>query len=88
MVIELKSYEARKVLENFIKHTRIDNEHINCILVNTYSDEEVVNILNAADKNNKYVITEMKEAKEKARKAEEENILKQIEALKASIYEV
>lgn len=88
MVIELKSYEARKVLENFIKHTRIDNEHINCILVNTYSDEEVVNILNAADKNNKYVITEMKEAKEKARKAEEENILKQIEALKASICEV
>lgn len=84
MVIELKSNEARKVLENFIKHIRIDNEHINCILVNTYSDEEVVNILNAADKNNKYIITEMKEAK----KREENEILKQIEALKASICEV
>lgn len=83
MVIELKSYEARKVLENFIKHTRIDNEHIQCIIVNNYNDEEVANILNTADKNNKYVITEIKEAKEKARKAEEENILKQIEALKA-----
>lgn len=84
MVIELKSYEARKVLENFIKHTRIDNEHIQCIIVNNYSDEEVANILNAADKNNKYVITEMKEAK----KREENEILKQIEALKASICEV
>jgi len=83
MVIELKSYEARKILENFIKHTRIDNEHIQCIIVNNYSDEEVANILNTADKNNKYVISEIKEAKEKARKAEEENILKQIEALKA-----
>lgn len=81
MVIELRSNDARQLLANFIKSIRIDNEHIQCRFTNNYSDEEVANILNATDANNKYVITEMLEAK-KRREAE---ILEQIEKLKASL---
>lgn len=81
MVIELRSNEARKILENFIKSIRIDNEHIQCRFAANFTDEEVVNILNTTDSNNKYVITEMQEAK----KREEAEILKQIEMLKAAL---
>lgn len=84
MVIELKRNELKQILQNYIKTIRINKEHIQCISADNYKDEEIVDILNTADKNNKYVMTEMKEIK----KREEENLLKQIEALKASLCEV
>lgn len=64
-VIKLKRDEARQLLQKLIVNKRFKSVEPDCMNAINYNDSEICDVLNAADKNNKYVIKEVIDAEEK-----------------------
>lgn len=64
-VIKLKRDEARQLLQKLIINKRFKSVEPDCMNATNYTDNEICDVLTAADRNNKYVIKEVIDAEEK-----------------------